>query len=674
MQDKVHFTPPVVHLYQGKPPPTSWVQENIVRFFEIKNQHEFLTDLKSFLQNKASENLAKTKQSGKLVLEFSYLPEGEGSAKEIATASQFNLMQTHVGTEIQFLIKLVQIAKEGNPTAAKELDEALAQLKGIVTAFPRISQEELNRLENLMNRLLEMAKKMNPSAQKAFWEELNKMLEKMYKANGASVQQLQDESEKAKSKGEELANLKNAMQSALSLLSSGQIQEGLSKFTALLKNYKNLPPDLREIFGNALSKAGRMSGKNIALPQLLAEAQLSQWIKKMGGKATREEFVDFVQRQMKEPPFNSMSPPFMSDFLGAIHKTSTHPDFPSVASSLGPKYDEGETFSQSVDSFNFDPVSAKSASEDVEDYLGGKQRDYENKSVGFGEAAREGARVGDGLGRSAAGGAVHGASSGGGLPNDFQKAILNHYMPGQEKYLMELAELLMFDNMGAEIGNALLNITSDFGSAGINYGFGNFLAGQKGKDEGNGVTEYSGSASQAKANLSKETQAAYRDRAELSQAINKIDSEIKRIENDKNLTSTQKKKLISKLKNIRANLKVAHEQVDKLYKLLKTIHISPTKDGKGYYIEGRGLDWHKELTDDEDAVVNGDPKSDPKGGLVPISSEINGFQQNYADQGQNQQMMLQMRMTEIQQEWTVVSTALQILNQVYMSLAQGIYK
>ncbi len=37
-------------------------------------------------------------------------------------------------------------------------------------------------------------------------------------------------------------------------------------------------------------------------------------------------------------------------------------------------------------------------------------------------------------------------------------------------------------------------------------------------------------------------------------------------------------------------------------------------------------------------------------------------------------MQLQMTMTEVQQEWTVVSTALQLLNQMYMTVAQGIYK
>ncbi|MBV8463798.1 MAG: hypothetical protein JO368_10920 [Acidimicrobiales bacterium] len=41
---------------------------------------------------------------------------------------------------------------------------------------------------------------------------------------------------------------------------------------------------------------------------------------------------------------------------------------------------------------------------------------------------------------------------------------------------------------------------------------------------------------------------------------------------------------------------------------------------------------------------------------------------------QSTQLQLELRMTEIQQEWTVVSTALQTLNQIYMTLSRGIYR
>jgi predicted nuclease with TOPRIM domain len=666
MQEKVHFTPPVVQLYEGKPPPNSWVEENIVRFLQVKSEHEFLTDFVSFLQNKAAENLAKTKQAGKPVLVFSYLPEGEGSAKDIANSALFNLLQSHEGTQIKTLIKLVQILKGGNPRAAKELDSALDQLNQIAASFPQVSQEQLKTLEELMSRFLEMAKKMPPSAQKAFWNELNAMLQKLYTNNNASLLQFQEEIEKAKNRAEELARFKAETTSILTLFSSGQIQQGLSQFVSLMKNYKNLPPDLREILATALSKLGKMSGKNVSLAQLLAEAQLSQWIQKLGGKPTREQLVDYIQRQMKEPPFNSMSPPFMSDFLGALNKSAGHPEFPENPSSLGPKYEETEAFSQSVETFTFDSDSVKGTADDVGSYLSGKQEEFVNKSGGYGEAASSSGGLGESYGRSAAWGAAQGASAGS-LPNQFQHAILNHYMPNQEKYLMELAELLMFDNMGAEIGNALLNLTTDFSAAATNFDFSNFL-------HSDGKGQFSGTPTQAKAQLSKEQAAVSRDIGECNKAINKINSELKSIENNKNLTQSQKTQLEKQLNDIKSNLIMARGQLYYLQSILSTLTVEPGKDSKHFTIVSTTYNWQQDLSTGENIVINGNPKAKPPGGLVQIGSDINTFQQTYSDQGQNQQMMLQMRMTEIQQEWTVVSTALQILNQMYMSVAQAIYK
>ena len=269
------------------------------------------------------------------------------------------------------------------------------------------------------------------------------------------------------------------------------------------------------------------------------------------------------------------------------------------------------------------------------------------------------------FGAAAAGAAAKGGEAGS-LPDQFQKAIINHYMPQQEAYLMELAELLMFDNMGASIGNSLLNIITDFSAAATNFDFSNFL-------HGDGKGEFSGTPTQAQNQISKETSNAYKDLQEIKNAINKIDSEVKNIENDKNLTASQKQDMISKLQSIKANLQVSEGQVSNLYDLLKQLHVHPGSDSKHFKITGPE-GWEKSLSQDENLVINGDPKSKPPGGLVQISSDVNTFQQTYSDQGQNQQMMLQMRMTEIQQEWTVVSTALQLLNQMYMTVSQSIYK
>lgn len=74
----------------------------------------------------------------------------------------------------------------------------------------------------------------------------------------------------------------------------------------------------------------------------------------------------------------------------------------------------------------------------------------------------------------------------------------------------------------------------------------------------------------------------------------------------------------------------------------------------------------------EGAVANGS-KGSPGSGLTNINQSFTTDSQNASNESQSAQMQLQLTMTEVQQEWTIVSTALQILNQMYMSLAKSIY-
>lgn len=272
------------------------------------------------------------------------------------------------------------------------------------------------------------------------------------------------------------------------------------------------------------------------------------------------------------------------------------------------------------------------------------------------------------LGQSAAAGAASGVGSGS-LPSDFANAILHKYMPEQQQYLMELAFMLSFDNMGAGIGNALLNKITGFSGAGNSFDFSNDLNSKSTSTK----NQFSGSVTQAQNQLSTETSNAQHTINQLNSSINYIQQEEKTIEGNSQLTDSQKAQLISKLNSISENMKVALTQANQLYSMLKNMTIEPGSKTGTFKVVSTDGDWQKDLSTDENELINGNSSGTPAGGLVSISSQVTTFQQNYADQSQNQQMMLQMRMTEIQQEWTTVSTAIQLLNQMYMTIAQGIY-
>ena len=265
--------------------------------------------------------------------------------------------------------------------------------------------------------------------------------------------------------------------------------------------------------------------------------------------------------------------------------------------------------------------------------------------------------LGAGVGGAAARQAANGA-----LPNQFAHAILGKYLPRQEKYLMALAELLMFDNMGANIGNMMLNKTLGFESASTDFNFSGSLHSSNGA--------YKGNPAEAKRRLASE-KAKVADRInQLQQLLKEIEKEIKKIRNNPKLSTKQKNEMIGKLQKEIAPIKMTQKSAEKLQSVLKTMKVVADGSDK-FKIEGES-GWLGKLGADENTLVNGVPGKG--GGLLAIHGDITTFLSYYSGQQTQMQMMLQLKMTEQQQMWTAVSTALQVINSAFMSVAQGINK
>ncbi|MCH9626863.1 MAG: hypothetical protein S4CHLAM2_04940 [Chlamydiales bacterium] len=459
--------------------------KDVEQYVQTHEEIQQLEAILSVAQNMVHKQLQKARAEGKSVkLKQQPLPM-EGNATQKANIGTYNALQSHVGIEIQSLIKQIALLKAEHPEEGEALDAFLGELEGMAKGFPHLSEQQINTLNTLATKLNTLANQTTGPAQGAYWHEVSEMYGQMLTSNAESIKAL-------------------------------KTQAGTQKAI------------------DQLSKHGKVVGKAMA---------------------------------------------------GAVAK--------------------------------------KAAS--------------------------------------------------GALPNQFQHAILNKYMPSQEKYLMELAELLMFDNMGAQIGNALLSHITDFSGAASNYDFSNSLH----KD---GKGQFTGSATEKQNQLSKEISQAEKDQKALGDARQTIKDKVNAIKNNPNLTAAQKKELIDKLNAIDKNLAAAQKNIHTLITQLLGLKITKGSDSKHCKISGP-FGWQKKLGQAEDAVINGVTKSGSNkpgltegGGLVQIAADVNTFQQTYSDQGQNQQMQLQMRMTEIQQEWTVVSTSLQVLNQMYTSIAQSIYK
>jgi hypothetical protein len=265
------------------------------------------------------------------------------------------------------------------------------------------------------------------------------------------------------------------------------------------------------------------------------------------------------------------------------------------------------------------------------------------------------------------------------LPDAFSDAILNHYMPGQEAYLRELAAILLTDNFGTNMNNVLMKDILGFSDASNNYNVNNWIQQRADGTDSNGNTIYNGSATQAQSQVNNEMNQAKNDLNKVSQAINDISAQeaslAQQVQQGK-ISPDAAAKLKGELEKDRAGLNAAKTNLTNLYNQLSQLSFapgppSPPAPSPTFTISGGNLST---ISADEKIVINGDPNNNNIGGLTTIAGDIEGNAQYWGGQSQTAQMQLQMTMTQIQQEWAVVTTAMQLLNQMYMTIAQGINK
>lgn len=702
MQEKVHLTPPEIKIFEGKPPSQSWVDQNIVRYFQIRSEHEFLTDVKNYAQELQSRHLSKSRRIAIPLKEvFVEVPE-DGSSHQVSNAILFNLSQSNLKIELEYLEKLIRSLQKGAPALAAELEDFVADLKQAGNSFPKLSEQQLELLPKILDKLTEYAKRSSIKTQKNFWKLSSNMLEEMMNSNKEALEDVTSESKELQARNKMLFEVENMLNTILSSLqakppTAEQFHGLIANLQNLGNHFSKLDEQQQQALVNFFGQLEQLKcGKNNLLVHKLADAVVQTKIQefvKNNPKANTQQLLEFLRKFLDGSQLLNSNLPLMRRMGQSIEELLSRSQFPDSEGFSGVKFASvedkkivpHEAFANAIlEDYSTDEqsfASLKDTKARLAEMVQQEAKTTRTKIAGYDDAK---AAIGEqqaNYGKAAVG-ATAGASSSGSLPDDFQKAILNHYMPGQEAYLRELAMLLFIDNMGAEAGNALLNAVTDFGEAADNYDFSNWLHSSNG--------DFSGSVSKAKAQLSREKNQVSTDLNKANNAVNTAASEIKKIDaelKNKNLTASQRQTLINQrnsLKNFIYNLEVAIRQLVNLRSILNSIHIHGPK-GKGHtsskYFSITGpKGWQTTLSNDEDYVINGDPKNakkhppEPVGGLVNIQSDIQAFQQKYSDQSQNQQMILQMRMTEIQQEWTVVSTALQLLNQMYMSVAQAIYK
>ncbi|MEG0036788.1 MAG: CT620/CT621 family type III secretion system effector [Victivallaceae bacterium] len=254
------------------------------------------------------------------------------------------------------------------------------------------------------------------------------------------------------------------------------------------------------------------------------------------------------------------------------------------------------------------------------------------------------------------------------LGEAFIRMILVNYLPQQNAFLDPLIKSINFNNIGANIINRIIQLTNSFSSSGVYYNFTSYLSQSKeGKDL------FTGNVSETIVAKADEMQRIRDDLIRSELALQEISSALKDIEAMTDVTIYEKRNMSMTLENYQYFFSTIKKQLIDLYNLLNNLQITPDKTNT-FKILSNYRDWLTALGTLEGTATSGYVSASPTGGLSTIFTQVQSDQQNYTNQSQTQQLNLQNQMTTIQQEWTIISTAFQIFNQILTKLATKVYE
>ncbi|WP_080124927.1 CT620/CT621 family type III secretion system effector [Chlamydia suis] len=261
------------------------------------------------------------------------------------------------------------------------------------------------------------------------------------------------------------------------------------------------------------------------------------------------------------------------------------------------------------------------------------------------------------------------------LGSAFIHLILNTQIPKQENFLNPLIQEVNFNNVAANAVNDLLSITNNFSTSSVYYNLSSYLVESK-----EGQNYFCGDFFEFLSSLAKEREYIARDinSCYRAQEFGKtLLAKVEALAAGNKVTAAQANSMRTQTNLYLAFIQIIVEQLAVLDSLLRSFYYNPLqKDGKydenKYEITGP-TDWISTLASLEGYAANGFDNASPSGGLGPMHTLVQTNQHDYLTQSQTQQLNLQNQMTNIQQEWTLVSTSMQVLNGILSHLAAEIY-
>ncbi|MEF9519657.1 CT620/CT621 family type III secretion system effector [Chlamydia crocodili] len=248
----------------------------------------------------------------------------------------------------------------------------------------------------------------------------------------------------------------------------------------------------------------------------------------------------------------------------------------------------------------------------------------------------------------------------------FAYILLDKYIPAQETALYALGRELNLSGYAQNLFSPLLETIKSFNSAPIMYNLGSYIS------QTSGTANFKFGYQMIVDRYEEERLQLRNDikSAENAQLLLKQIS--KNIQGNSSLSDAQKKQLEDIVTGYNNELSIMINQMKNLMLNLNALVFIPgnSEYDPSYKIMGSDFSIIT-LQDLEHKVVDGEidiNTGTAKGGLLNFFNNCLSDVQNYGDLAQTHQLMLELQMRAMQQEWSLIAASLKLIHNVYRTL------
>ncbi|WP_348664143.1 CT620/CT621 family type III secretion system effector [Chlamydia vaughanii] len=251
----------------------------------------------------------------------------------------------------------------------------------------------------------------------------------------------------------------------------------------------------------------------------------------------------------------------------------------------------------------------------------------------------------------------------------FAYILLDKYIPAQEEALYALGRELNLSGYAQTIFSPLLETIKTFNSAPIIYNLGSYISQTSGTANFKyGYQMILDRYEEERLQLRSDIQSAENARAMLKNITANVNG-------NTSLTEAQKKQLVDMVNRYDGELAFTLTQMSKLMLVLNSLVFIPggSEYEPSYKIMGAEFSIIS-LQDLEHLVVDGEidiQQGTTRGGLLNFFNTCLADVQNFGDLAQTHQLMLELQMQAMQQQWSIVAGSLKLMHNVYRTLASG---